>query len=280
MDFVAVDVETANPDPRSICQIGIAGFMEGEIVERWQSLVDPRDRFDAGNVAVHGIRSADVRGAPSFGEIYHELQRRFSGRIVASHTPFDRRAICAAAEVLGLPHPECRWLDTAKVVRRAWPEFAKKGYGLANLTRHFGIAFQHHDALEDARAAGEILVLAMGATGRSVEDWLRETTQAAPTKIKYVANPAGVLFGEAVVLCRSLTRSRREAARLAADAGCEVVSKLGSRATLLVVGERALWDADHPNALLRRARAMIAQGQELRIVGEREFFSRLALAQT
>jgi DNA polymerase-3 subunit epsilon len=275
MDFVAVDVETANPDPRSICQIGIAGFHQGKLIERWQSLVDPRDRFDAGNVAVHGIRAGAVRGSPTFGKIYHELQKRFAGRIVASHTPFDRRAICGAAEAMGLPHPECRWLDTAKVVRRTWPEFSKKGYGLANLTRAFGIAFQHHDALEDARAAGEILVRAIHESGRSAEEWLQETTQAASRPAKLAANPAGALFGEVVVFCKSLTRPRREAARLAADAGCEVISKLTSSATLLVIEERALRDPADRNALLRRAREMIRQGQRLGIVGEEEFFARI-----
>jgi DNA polymerase-3 subunit epsilon len=272
MDFVAVDVETANSDPRSICQIGIAGFHQGKLIERWQSLVDPRDRFDAGNMAVHGIRAAAVRGAPTFGEVYPELQMRFGGRIVASHTPFDRRAICGAAEAMGLPHPECRWLDTAKVVRRTWPEFSKKGYGLANLTRAFGIAFQHHDALEDARAAGEILVRALNESGRSVEEWLQETTQVASGPAKFAANPAGALFGTSVVLCKDLSTPRREAARLAAEAGCEVLSGLRRGISLLVIAAREPSSPTSNNGLLRRAEEMIRQGQPLRIVGEAEFF--------
>jgi DNA polymerase-3 subunit epsilon len=32
MDFVAIDVETANPDMASICQVGLAAFSNGAVV--------------------------------------------------------------------------------------------------------------------------------------------------------------------------------------------------------------------------------------------------------
>ena len=35
MEFVALDVETANADMASICQIGIAQFRDGSLVEDW-----------------------------------------------------------------------------------------------------------------------------------------------------------------------------------------------------------------------------------------------------
>ena len=41
--FVAVDVETANSDRGSICQIGVVSVEQGQIVDEWQTLVDPRD---------------------------------------------------------------------------------------------------------------------------------------------------------------------------------------------------------------------------------------------
>ena len=43
MDFVAIDVETANADMASICQIGVAKYSEGKLIEEWSSLVDPED---------------------------------------------------------------------------------------------------------------------------------------------------------------------------------------------------------------------------------------------
>ena len=42
VDFVAIDVETANPNLASICQVGIAGFRDGVLAFEWKSYVDPR----------------------------------------------------------------------------------------------------------------------------------------------------------------------------------------------------------------------------------------------
>ena len=41
LTFNAIDVETANADRASICQIGIVHVRDGEIEDRWQTLVDP-----------------------------------------------------------------------------------------------------------------------------------------------------------------------------------------------------------------------------------------------
>ena len=44
-DFVAFDVETANHDLASICQIGIARFADGQFREKWEQYVNPQDYF-------------------------------------------------------------------------------------------------------------------------------------------------------------------------------------------------------------------------------------------
>ena len=48
MNFVAVDVETANSDRASICQIGIAVFKDGKLADEWVSLINPEDHFPTG----------------------------------------------------------------------------------------------------------------------------------------------------------------------------------------------------------------------------------------
>ena len=70
MDFTSIDVETANPDLSSICQIGIVQFRDGAIAHRWKSFVNPDDYFDPMNISVHGIRESDVSDAPSFPSLH------------------------------------------------------------------------------------------------------------------------------------------------------------------------------------------------------------------
>ena len=55
MNFVAIDVETANADMASICSVGAVKFESGEVTSEWYSLVDPQDYFDGLNVSIHGI---------------------------------------------------------------------------------------------------------------------------------------------------------------------------------------------------------------------------------
>ena len=55
MKFVALDVETANPNMASICSVGIAVFEDGRLTDEWYSLVNPKDYFHEMNVSIHGI---------------------------------------------------------------------------------------------------------------------------------------------------------------------------------------------------------------------------------
>lgn len=81
MEFVALDVETANADMASICQIGVANFADGQLVEEWSSLVDPEDDFDPINVEIHGIDEDTVAGAPTFPKLVNNLDGYLSGSV-------------------------------------------------------------------------------------------------------------------------------------------------------------------------------------------------------
>ncbi len=284
MNFVVIDVETANPDFASICQVGIAVFRNGTLSDTWESLVDPEDYFDAINIAVHGIDEEAVEGAPKWRAVHEQLAPWLQGQIVASHTPFDRAALSRACEKNYIAPYTCTWLDTARVVRRAWPTFAQKGYGLANVAKHLNIQFQHHNAKEDARATGEILLRAMTETGLTVEQWLDRTAKpinpffAAP--ISRLGNPDGPLFGEKLVFTGALSMPRREAADLAAIAGCEVDSGVTKHTTVLVVGDQDITKllGHEKSTKHRKAEELMAKGQGIRIIGESDFRRLLALA--
>jgi len=169
--FVAIDVETANSDWGSICQIGVVSVDKGEIVDEWQTLVDPRTPFSDRNIGIHGITAWDVESAPTFSEIYDDVLSKLAGQVVACHTMFDRRALRVACGIYNLQEVDCLWLDTAQVVRRAWPQFRQRGYTLDNIANYLEIECLHHNALEDARAAAVVLLRAVEETGLTVRQW-------------------------------------------------------------------------------------------------------------
>lgn len=284
MDFVAVDVETANPDLASICQVGLVAFQDGAVCEQWQSLVNPEDYFDGMNVSIHGIDEESVKGAPTFPQIRDLIAVRVTGKIVVSHTSFDRVALARVTEKYRLGRIECTWLDSARVVRRAWPEFSQRGYGLGNVAGKLGIEFVHHSAQEDARAAGEILLHATKVTGLTVQDWLarvkRPINLGQSSKVAIEGNAEGPLHGEVIVFTGTLTIPRREAGEMAACAGCQVTSSVNKTTTLLVVGDQDIKKlAGHEkSSKQRKAEEMIATGQHIRVLGESDFRRLVGLA--
>lgn len=137
--------------------------------------------------------------------------------------------------------PDCTWLDTARVARRAWCDhFGQSGYGLANVCDYLGYDFGHHDALEDAKAAGHILLSTVRETGIGVGDWFKRVDLPIGSDTKghtREGSAEGSLHEEVLVFSGALEMPRWEAADLAAQAGCNVVANVSKKNALLVVGE-------------------------------------------
>ena len=172
MHFIAIDVETANYNIHSLCQIGLVEYRAGEIAPVWETLLNPHDHFSRFNIEIHGITPEMVTDAPAFPDIYPALHDFLAGNIVISHTKFDKGAINGAVSHFGLPPINCTWLDSALIAKRAWPQFSRGGFGLANLSRFLDFKFRHHDALEDARACAYIVSCAIEQTGICASEWL------------------------------------------------------------------------------------------------------------
>lgn len=277
--FVCIDVETANPSLSSICQIGIVQFEAGGVASRWDTLVDPEDEFDEVNVSIHGISEDTVRDAPKLPQVYGVLRAHLNEQVVVCHTGFDRASVSQALHRYGLPPMTCRWLDSAGMVRRAWPEFARAGYGLANVCRKLEISFEHHNAVEDARAAGEVLLRAMQASGLDLAGCLRRVAQpitpGAGEPIRREGNADGPLSGNEIVFTGALSMTRAEAADVAARVGCDVAASVRKSTTLLVVGDQDVrrLNGHEKSSKHRKAQALIAAGQPIRILCETDFLA-------
>lgn len=287
MKFVAIDVETANADMASICAVGAAVFEHGQLSSEWYSLVDPDDYFDPVNVSIHGIDERMVLGAPAYKDVLVTIEQLLRDATVVTHTHFDRVAMHQAAHRWAIEPPRCTWLDSARVARRTWVECARSGYGLADVCSRIGYEFQHHNALEDAKAAGHVLLAAMVETGLDLEGVLRRVRQpidpssaSSGSAVRRDGNPDGPLFGEVVVFTGALEIPRREAADLAAAVGCEVAQGVTKTTTLLVVGDMDVTRlAGHEKSSKhRKAEELITKGFPIRIIRETDFRELVATA--
>jgi len=284
MRYLAIDVETANADYSSICQIGIAEFENGKIIDKWSSLINPESYFDPFNVSIHKIKESDVINSPTFDKLHPELAKRLEGKITIHHMPFDRTALNRVCQEYNLPVLNTQWLDSAKIARRTWEQFAYKGYGLKNIADFLDISFDHHDALKDAMTAGIIVYKACELTEMQIDDWLIRvgkpinldiSNTSSSSTIKQDGNPEGALYGENIVFTGALSIPRKEAAAIAAQIGCKVLENVTQKTTILVVGTQdstrlAGYDKSSKH---RKAEGLIEKGKQIKILTENDFIN-------
>jgi DNA polymerase III subunit epsilon len=269
--FLALDVETANADYSSICQIGIVQIENGEIINKWSTLVNPEAYFDPFNISIHGISEEDVKDAPTFDKIYSELNTRISDQIIVHHMPFDRIAINRVCMGYNLNIINARWLDSAKIARRTWEQFAYRGYGLANIADFLQISFEHHDALEDALTAAKVVLYACEKNQIFIEDWFNRISQ--PTIIHLEGNPYGSFYGETIVFTGTLSLPRKEAAKIAASMGCHIDDSVTKDTTILVVGtqDTVKLAGYEKSSKHRKTEDLIQKGFPIKILSEKDF---------
>jgi len=280
--FIALDVETASRASGSICQIGIACVAGDGEITTYGILIDPEVGFADFNIELHGIGPDTVRGAATFPEAWAILQPLLSRHTLIQHSNFDERAMGEAAARYGIEMSPITWLDSVKIARAAWPEFrGNGGHGLGHLKEALSLDFQHHDAVEDARAAAEVVLLAEDKTGKPFDVLTAPAKKRAPRKanksIAAIGDPYGPLAGQVAVFTGPLSITRKRAAEMASVQGMSVVPKLDGTVTILVVGD------PHPDLLIEPAPSrkhqealdLVANGQDIRIIGEQAFFAML-----
>ena len=158
--FVAIDVETANNHPTSICSIGAAKVENGSLTERFYELVKPEPEYFNRYFSerIHGITPADVENARNFSAVWRDVNR-FIGNLplIAHNKQFDEGCIKAAFRMYGMDYPDYPFYCTLQKARRTIPRQMCRSYSLPSLCDFFGIPFyDHHNALADAEAAAKL----------------------------------------------------------------------------------------------------------------------------
>ncbi len=158
MEFVALDVETSCNNRDSICSIGIVTFKDGEIIDEYYHLVRPVDfYFDPYFVAIHGITEEMVTAEPTLEELWPEILPKLQGKqVVAHYARFDMGVLRFTLDHFSIPYPNFDYLCTWVLAKKAIPNAIS--YRLNALARRIKYKFVHHNALEDAKACGMILL--------------------------------------------------------------------------------------------------------------------------
>lgn len=157
-DFAAIDFETANECPSSVCSVGVVVVREGQVVDTFYSLIHPEPEYYKWFCQrVHGLCEEDTFDAPVFPFVWEKIEPLIEGLpLVAHNARFDEWCLKAAFRVYRMDYPDYRFYDTLAASRRHFgrrlenhklPTVAAAcGYDLA----------RHHHALADAEACAHI----------------------------------------------------------------------------------------------------------------------------
>jgi len=180
-DFIAIDFETANKYPSSVCSVGIVMVRQRKVVDTFYSLIQPEPNFyNYFCQRVHGLSAADTDNAPVFPYVWQQLEERiidvyFSDQLafddrrdliasipfVAHNSRFDEECLKAVFRVYQMDYPDYRFRDTLAASRRHF------GHSLPNHQLHTVAAAcgydlkNHHHALADAEACAAIALSIM-----------------------------------------------------------------------------------------------------------------------
>lgn len=182
LDFVALDVETANYQRGSICAVGLTVVRSGEIVRTHSWLCRPPELLGETwtNTWIHGIRREDVADKPRFSDLLVEALAVIGDLAVVAHNAaFDIGALREACSYSGISWPRLTYGCTMVMARRA---LDLPSNGLATVAAELAVPLgRHHDAGSDSLAAAGI---ALGLAQRT-----------GTTTLNHLADHVGVLLG-------------------------------------------------------------------------------------
>lgn len=150
VSFTAIDFETANQSPTSICQIGLVRVENGEVTHKYNQLIQPpNNEYNYYNTRVHGITSENTKHAPIFPEVWSDIKDFISGQNVVAHNiSFDSTCLNKTLKYYNLQKVEYKKYCTVKIYKR----------NLAFVCEKYNIELCHHDALSDANACAQLFL--------------------------------------------------------------------------------------------------------------------------
>ena len=151
-NYVIFDLETTGISPNydEVIEISALKVKGGEVVDEFNTLVNPGRKIPFGATKVNGITNAMVAEAPAFSHVLAEFLDFAEGLVLVGHNiaRFDMKFIWRDAEQYFGEIPQNNYVDTLQVARKHLPKM--EHHRLVDLAEHYGISSEGaHRALND-----------------------------------------------------------------------------------------------------------------------------------
>ena len=272
LNFVAIDFETMTPELTSACAIGLVRVTDGNIQQKFYSLINPiPDNRDQNNTHIHCITPEMVVSAPTFAQLFPQLAQFIGGLPIVCHNRgADINIMQRCMDYYGLTG-----IDTAN----NYCTFEMTGQSLTACCAQFGISMgAHHDALDDADACAKVFLACQGEiVATTFKGGLSEVIAASRTK-KFehatlipiaddqVQNQDTPFFHAKVVITGTFAAypDRNELGRILQSLGADINTSISKKTNVVVIGQGA------GPAKVKKIEALRAEGYNIRIIYEEE----------
>ncbi len=160
--LVMIDFETSGMSPEQggrVTEVAAVRIVDGEIVDRFVSLINCRTRIPSFITQLTGITQAMVDQAPPVAQVMPQLVEFIGDDYLAAHNAsFDEKFLIAESAALGLANRHRGPICSVKLARRVFPGFSS--YSLSPLAAQLGVRFsgRAHRAEADAEVAAKIMM--------------------------------------------------------------------------------------------------------------------------
>lgn len=159
-DFAAIDFETANEQPSSVCSVGLVIVREGLVTDTFYSLIHPEpDYYQWFCMRVHGLCQDDTEDAPVFPEVWRKAAHLIGDLPLVTHNSrFDEGCLKAVHRVYQMDYPDYVFHDTLAASRKYFGR-SLHNHQLQTVAAACGYDLtRHHHALADAEACAYIAI--------------------------------------------------------------------------------------------------------------------------
>ncbi len=171
-EIVVFDIETTglSKDTERITEIGAVKLRNMEVVEEFQTFVNPEKPIPASNTEITGITDDMVKDAPHEKEALNDFIKFVGNAVLVAHNAqFDTGFIRIACERQGIEY-EIRSVDTLALCRAALPHL--RNHKLDSVAKEYKLGnFNHHRAVDDAKILTKIYqrLISDAGKGRTLE---------------------------------------------------------------------------------------------------------------
>lgn len=175
MNYVIVDIETTGGSPKAskITEIALYKHNGTEIIDEYETLIDPEIPIPEFITRLTGISDAMVENSPKFFEVAKNIVEFTKDCVFVAHNvTFDYGMLRHEFKTLGfdfrLPH-----LCTVRTSRVVFP--GKESYSLGKLTRSLGIELSgRHRAGGDALATAKLFTMLIEKDSNGLQTFIQE----------------------------------------------------------------------------------------------------------